>query len=233
MIRSALTSLLLLLAFPLPAQVQTKVDINDGFEGASLSDLWETIRLTPGSVEMQSNIVRVGHGAVKITLRPGDLFEPGVNGDSDSERDELLESRRYVSVEGTNYESSWSMYLPSDFPIVPARLVVAQWKEFCHEAVKVCSDDSPVLAVRYSDGLLQITQDINHHFHVLYEAKRDIRSKWLDLRFRTKFTSERTGRIEAWIDKQKVVDFTGVTANKESNESGYTTPGHFFFKMGL
>ena len=58
-------------------------------------------------------------------------------------------------------------------------------------------------------------------------------SQWLDLRFRTKFTSERTGRIEAWIDKQKVVDFTGVTANKESNESGYTSPGHFFFKMGL
>ncbi len=233
MIRSKLKSLLPLLALPLLAQVATAVDIHDGFEGASLGNLWQTSRLIPSSVEMQSNIVRVGHGAVKITLRPGDMFEAGANGNSDSERNELMESRNYVSVEDATYESSWSMYLPSDFPIVPTRLVVAQWKEFCHEDVKVCSDDSPVLALRYSNGLLQITQDIDHQFHVLYETKRDIRSKWLELRFRTDFTSKRTGRIEVWIDKQKVIDFTGATANRENSESGYTSPGHFFFKMGL
>jgi hypothetical protein len=41
------------------------------------------------------------------------------------------------------------MYLPSDFPIVPMRLVVAQWKQYCGGDSLPCSDDSPVLAVRY------------------------------------------------------------------------------------
>jgi hypothetical protein len=138
-----------------------------------------------------------------------------------------------VSVENATYESSWSMYLPPDFPIVPVRLVVAQWKEFCHEGVKTCSDDSPVLALRYSNGVLQIAQDIDHQFHILYETKKDLRRRWLDLRFRTTFTPQRTGHVEAWLDKRKVVDFRGATANSQSEESGYTAPGRFYFKMGL
>ena len=49
------------------------------------------------------------------------------------------------------------MYFPPDFPIVPVRLVIAQWKQDCHGAAP-CDDDSPVLALRYIDGALRITR---------------------------------------------------------------------------
>jgi hypothetical protein len=107
------------------------INVYDGFEASALSNLWETDRFTPGSVQMESDFVRAGHSAVRIRLHPNDTFEAGQHGNADSERDELLEARRLVSREDTPYEFSWSMYLPADFPIVPVRLVVAQWKQYC------------------------------------------------------------------------------------------------------
>jgi hypothetical protein len=94
-----------------------------------------------------------------------------------------------------------------------------------------------VLAVRYIGGVLRITQDIDHHFNVLYEEKRDLRGHWLDLRFQVRFTPQPTGRVKAWLRQggveKQVVDFTGPTADTESPATGYLTRGYFFFKMGL
>lgn len=231
--------LLLLLLATLPALAQTlpapgaPIDVYDGFEGPALSPLWETTPIAPGALTLQSAITRAAHGAVRITLHPRDVFEAGAGGDADSERDEILEARRLTSHENTPYEFSWSMYLPPDFPIVPVRLVVAQWKQACLDSKAPCSDDSPVLAVRYIGGVLRITQDLNHQFIVLYEEKRNLRGRWLDLRFQVRFTSQATGRVKAWLDGKQVVDFTGVTANRESAATGYTAPSFFYFKMGL
>jgi hypothetical protein len=230
---------LLLLLATVPALAQTlpapgaPVDVHDGFETPSLSSLWETSRFTSGAVEMQSAIVRAGHGAVRITVHSRDTFEAGQNGDADSERDELLEARALTSKENISYEHSWSMYLPPDFPIVPVRLVVAQWKQYCGSEPAPCSDDSPVLAVRYIGGVLRITQDLAHKQAVLYEEKADLRSRWLDLHFQVRFAPNPSGRIKAWLDGKQVVDFHGVTANAEDTATGYSSPGYFFFKMGL
>jgi hypothetical protein len=220
------------LAQSLPAP-NAPVDVYDGFEAPTLGNLWETSRFTSGAVEIQSSIVRAGHGAVRITVHSRDTFEAGQNGDADSERDELLEARALTSREATPYEFSWSMYLPPDFPIVPVRLVVAQWKQYCGSDTAPCSDDSPVLAVRYIGGVLRITQDLAHKQTVLYEEKTDLRSRWLDLRFRVRFTPNADGRIEAFLDGKRVVDFHGVTADAEDTATGYSSPGYFFFKMGL
>jgi len=209
------------------------IDVYDGFEAPTLSPLWETSRFTSGAVEMQSAIVRSGQGAVRITVHSRDTFEAGQNGNADSERDELLEARALTSHEDTPYEFSWSMYLPADFPIVPVRLVVAQWKQYCGSDSTPCSDDSPVLAVRYIGGVLRITQDLAHRQTILYEDKRDLRGRWLDLRVQARFTPQGTGRIRAWLDSKPVVDFTGPTANSETSATGYASPSYFFFKMGL
>jgi hypothetical protein len=209
------------------------IEVYDGFESPTLSNLWEDSRFTPGAVEMQSAVVRVGNGAVRITLKSRDTFEAGQKGNADSERDELLEARSLTSRENTPYEFSWSMYLPPDFPIVPVRLVVAQWKQYCGSDSVPCSDDSPVLAVRYIGGVLRLTQDLAHKQTVLYEEKIDLRGRWLDLRFQVRFSPQSTGRIRAWLDNKKVTDFTGITANSVSSATGYATPGHFYFKMGL
>jgi hypothetical protein len=188
------------------AQTVAPINVYDGFDGPVLGNLWETTRFAPGAVEMQSTFARAGQGAVKITVRSKDTFEAGQNGNADSERDELLEARNLTSKEDVTYEYSWSMYVPTDFPIVSVRLVVAQWKQYCDGDSKPCSDDSPVLAVRYIGGILRITQDIDHKNSILYEEKRDLRGHWLDLRFQVSFTPQQTGRVKAWLDGQQVVD---------------------------
>jgi hypothetical protein len=233
-LRSSTTSVFLTLASGLllaltACRKPAPIDVYDGFESPTLSSLWETSRFTSGSVQMQSTIVRAGHGAASITVHPRDTFEAGQHGNADSERDELLEARKLTSREDIPYQFSWSMYLPSDFPTVPVRLVVAQWKQYCGSDSAPCSDDSPVLAVRYIAGVLLITQDIEHHHIVLYQQKRDLRGRWLDLRF----PPRSTGRISAWLDNQQVVDYTGVTANPETTATGYASPSYFYFKMGL
>src|SRR5882724_3337586 len=69
------------------------LDVYDGFETPDLSKVWSTDRFAPGAVEMQSNIFRAGHSAVEITVRTNDKFEAGINGNSDSERAELLKGK--------------------------------------------------------------------------------------------------------------------------------------------
>jgi hypothetical protein len=62
-----------------------------------------------------------------------------------------------VSKEDMTYEYSFSDFIPSDFPIVPIRLVIAQWKQDCSGNAP-CDNDSPVVAVRYVSGVLRITR---------------------------------------------------------------------------
>ena len=212
----------------------TPLNVYDGFESAKLSALWDSSRFADGAVESESSIVRAGHSALRITLRANDVYERGRNGNRESERDEVLESRALYSHQDTLYKFSWSMYLPPDFPIVPVRLVIAQWKQDCVGGESApCSDDSPVLAVRYVGGFLRITQDIDRKRIVLYEEKRALRGSWLDLRFRVRFTPRNAGHVQAWLNGKQVVDHRGVTANSESASTGYPRPGDFYFKMGL
>lgn len=213
------------------------MDVYDGFDSPTLSNLWETSRFALGAVVMEQDVIRAGRGAAQITLRPRDMFEAGQNGNTDSERDELLEARRLVSHENVAYEYSFSMYFPKDFPIVPTRLVIAQWKQYCPGLLEnvsgPCSDDSPVLAVRYIDGEQRITQDIGKHFVMLCQEKSEFRGRWLDFRIQARFTPHADGRVKVWLDKKQLVDYAGVTADEENKNTGYANPSYFYFKMGL
>jgi hypothetical protein len=230
--RCVILVLVLLSTLPLRAQSQP-VDIYDGFESPTLSSLWETSRFAPGAVELQSRIVRNGHGAVKISVHSNDKFEAGINGNSDSERAELMEARTLVSKDDDADEYSFSIFFPPDFPIVPTRLVVAQWKQYCPESIPICSDGSPVLAIRYIGGVLRITQDLEKKFIVLYQQKTDLRNRWLDFKFHVRFSPNQNGRVKVWLDAKQLVDFKGITANSENSATGYPNAGHFYFKMGL
>ncbi len=210
------------------------IDVYDGFETPTLSKLWSTDRFAPGAVQMQTNVFRAGRSAVQITVRSNDKFEAGINGNSDSERAELLEAKKLTAKEGEVYESSFSMFFPKDFPIVPVRLVIAQWKQYCPEGGN-CSDDSPVLAIRYIGGVLKITQDFgsNRPTRTLYQEPGEFRNRWLDFKFQTRFTTNDNGRIKAWLNDKQIVDFTGPTANPENATTSYPNPSRFYFKMGL
>jgi hypothetical protein len=227
--------LLLLLATSV-SQAETKsspgIDVYDGFEATGLSKVWDTDRFVAGAVTIQTNIARAGHGAARITVHANEKFEAGINGNSDSERAELLEAKKLTSRENVTYEHSFSMFIPADFPIVPKRLVIAQWKQYCPEGGN-CFDDSPVLAVRYISGVLKVTQNISKKETILFEKKDEYRNRWLDFKFEVRFSTNDTGRVKAWLGDQQIVDFTGTTAYPETAETSYAHPSRFYFKMGL
>ena len=218
-----------------PAGAQAAgIDVYDGFETPALSKLWSTDRFVAGAVSMQTNFVRSGQSAAQITVHAGEKFEAGINGNKDSERAELREgTKQLVSKESVNYEQSFSVFFPTNFPMVPVRLVIAQWKQYCSDGGN-CSDDSPVLAIRYISGTLKITQNIHsNHEMVLYQEKAEFRGRWLNFKFQVRFTPEENGQIKAWLDGKQVVDYRGVTANPENAVTGYPSPSYFYFKMGL
>lgn len=232
------------------------MDVYDGFEAGAISSLWDATTLSmPGAITLESTIVRAGHGAVRVEVHSRDHFRLGKDGDPDTERDEIREAVGLESREGTPYEYSWSMYLPPDFPIVPVRLVVAQWKQNClspaafvahiqqiagEQAARTaqlgrvpCDNNSPPLAIRYIGGVLLVTRSLGDTKIPLWQDERDLRGHWIDFRVQARFTPQPTGRVKVWIDGKQVVDYTGVTANAEPPTSGYLSPSIYFFKFGL
>jgi hypothetical protein len=202
----------------------------DGFESRKLSKIWSTLRMNQNSLEFQSDIVRKGKQAAKITLRSNDTFEAGNAKSAPNERDELLQVGDYAPHEGLYYEYKFSMFLPADFPIVSSRLVIAQWKQFCPSGAQ-CSDDSPVLAIRYVGGELYITLQTDYGVKKLYRLNDEIRNRWLDFSFRIRFSRLNDGEIEASLNENQIINYKGVTSYSESR--GYPEKNRYYFKMGL
>ena len=144
--------------------------VYDNFEGTSLSKLWDTTKFVKGSVQIQSHIVHSGQRAVAVTLHEGEKFEAGNATSEPSERAELLEAENLLSKENANYEYAFSMFIPADFPIVPTRLVLAQWKQNCKQ--ETCSDAHPVLALRYENGVIIITMQTSKEKKTIYSLNR-------------------------------------------------------------
>lgn len=209
---------------------KSQVNVCDDFEASKLSKIWSEDRMVSNALELQSEIVRKGSGAAKITLRSGDIFEAGDEKSKNSERDELRETKKLESAEEKTYEYSFSFFLPVSFPIVPTRLVIAQWKQHCGDNPG-CSDDSPVLALRYVSGKFSIVMQTDTGKTTLYETHDEIRNKWLDFKFVTRFSRLANGSTEAWLNQEHIISYHGVTCY--SSKKGYSNPGHFYFKMGL
>jgi hypothetical protein len=204
--------------------------IYDGFENAGLSNKWSDTRIEPSSFEIESEIVRKGNSAAKITLKYGDKVEFGYGKNKDSERDELLERRSLYAIEGKEYEYLFSMFLPDSFPIMPVRLVIAQWKQDCPFCD--CSEYSPVLAIRYVSGRMFITIQTDSMRHELYSTNEEIRDKWLDFRFKVRFSKDKTGEIIGYLDNNEIINFKGVTSYS-NNCRILSTKNKYYFKMGL
>ena len=205
-----------------------KQEIYDGFEKKTLSDIWSKKKFEPKAVEIQSDIVRKGKSAVKITIHKGDKAEKSP-GSKTSERAELLERKDLGPQEGKDYSYSFSMYLPKDFPIVPTRLVLAQWKQ--DDEYDKAIVDNPILALRYVNGKLYITLQTDEEKRKIFETEEEIRGKWLDFKFNIKFTRIKSGFVKVWMNKKKIVDYKSVTAYSE--KYGYPKLSKFYFKMGL
>jgi hypothetical protein len=209
---------------------QFKLHVYDGFEDSKLSKIWTNSRMEQNAFEVQSEIVHRGKYAAKITLKYGDKVEIGKGKDKDSERDELLESRKLYAVEDIRYEYQFSMLLPDSFPVLPVRLVIAQWKQDCPFCS--CRSYSPILALRYESGRLFMTLQTDSVRHELYSTNEEIRGHWLNFRFLIRFSKGKNGEVTTFLDNKKVVDYKGVTSYPNDCRI-LSTKNKYFFKMGL
>jgi hypothetical protein len=209
---------------------KNKITVYDGFEGSELSKIWSTGRMELHSFEIQSKIVRSGNSAAKITLRTGDVVEAATNKDKSTERDELQEHSVLFSIEKTTYVFQFSIFLPDTFPIVPTRLVLAQWKQYCPTGP--CSNYSPVLALRYRSGKMFITLQTDSIRHTLWELKKEIRNQWLDFMFQVRFSRNSDGEVLAFLNGTEVVQYKGVTSYPDTYWY-FPFRNRYYFKMGL
>lgn len=209
---------------------QFNLNVYDGFEDSKLNKIWTNTRMEQNAFEIQSKIAHCGKSAAKITLRYGDKVEINDGKDKDSERDELMESRRLYAVEDIKYEYQFSVFLPDSFPILPVRLVIAQWKQDCPFCS--CMNYSPILALRYMSGRLFMTLQTDSVRHELYSTKDSILGHWLNFRFLIRFSKGKNGEIITYLDNKKIVDYKGVTSY-ENDCRILSTKNKYFFKMGL
>jgi len=202
-------------------------DINDGFESDSLSNIWTNDKFIPEALCFQSQYVHSGKKAAKLILKPGDQIDEEKG--TILERAELKESKKLSAVENSTYEYSFCILLPPDFPIVPTRLVIAQWKQDCKSGD--CDPDNPVLALRYVSGKFYITLQTEPERTNLFTQEETILNVWNDFKFQVKFSRLQDGMIKAWLNGKQIIDYNGATAYSKSY--GYSNPGIFYFKMGL
>lgn len=204
-------------------------ELYDGFEEKELSEIWSHNKFEEGAIKIQSEIVRKGKSAVQITIHKGDKIEQGDANSKTSERNELLERKEFGPIENEEYSYSFSIFISDNFPIVPTRLVLAQWKQ--SEDNENSLINNPILALRYINGKLFITLQTNEKRNKIFSTREDIKGKWIDFVFYVKFTREEKGFVKVWMNEKQIVDYDGVTAYSE--KYNYPKPGHFYFKMGL
>ncbi len=223
-------SLFLLCLLSITACKNKPIDVYDDFEAPSLKNIWSTDRMESHSFEIQSQIKRKGKSAAKITLRTGDVVEAGNDSSLASERDELEEISSLESVNDITYEYQFSMFLPDSFPVVNTRLIIAQWKEKC--PASYCSDDSPIIAIRYRSGKLFITLNTDSGRQKLFETSEEIKNRWLDFRFQIKFSKHADGKIIAFLNEKNIINYDGIRSYSEIR--GYDSEhNRYYFKMGL
>ncbi len=214
----------------LTKNLYSQLPVHDDFEAPTLNKIWATDRMVDSSFTIQHRIVRRGNGAAMITLKSRNVFEAGKNGNKDSERDELRESNKLISLEEHVYEYRFSLFLPDSFPVVPVRLVIAQWKQSCG-GNPLCDDDSPVLAIRYRGGRLFITHQNDTGQATIFSTTEEVRNRWLDFIFKVKFTRQAGGFIQTWLNDKLIVNYSGITAY--TSKKGYAAKSYFYFKTGL
>lgn len=206
------------------------IHVHDGFESSNLSWMhWSRGRFVKGAVVTEEEFVRSGHRALAITVSDGDRYEAASDSGAATERDELMESWWLYSHMGHIYVYSFSIYLTKDFPLTSQRLVLAQWRQLCE--ARRCRPDYPILAIRYDAGRIKVNRKDEKGTELLYQGDEDIRGRWLDFRFVTRFDSTSSGSVDATLNGQTIVHYRGATTFQPAH--GYPEHGLVYFKTGL
>ena len=204
--------------------------VYDGFESPHLNRLyWLDCRFEPGAVVSEERVVRSGRRALAITVHSGDRPEAASDQGVATERDEIMEAWWLFSRAGRSYVYSFSLFLPTNLPQTSERLVIAQWRELCESSP--CVPDNPVLALRYESGRLEVTRNDEAGKRLLYQGTEDVRGKWLDFRFITRWDSTTKGMVEATLDGRGILSYRGPTLYQPGH--GHPRRALIYFKTGL
>src|SRR5262245_41791279 len=201
-------------AGPIPQRV-------DGFESGSLADFWRPGsqgRYEPWSIVISPDYARSGKRSARITVKEGDIEQLGDDGKS-TERAEVDSGN--LPLLGRDAWHGFSLLLPPDFPVVDNRLVISQVKQSDVEG-------SPLLGQRFRAGrhTLTIRPPGASGSGKTYRLP-DLRlGQWADMVYHIRYSTGEDGRIEVWMDGQRVVSYNGPTASKQGND-------RFYHKVGL
>ena len=215
-------SIWLALVFSSTVACGQPLSLKDDFETGELSPIWATDKLANSALCHISSPTRTGNGALSVTLAPYDKAEFTKAGNI-TERAELMEASAVRLKMGVEAWYAFSFLLPSDFPIVKTRLVIAQWKQACLD----CSlKRSPMVSLRYIDQELKVYIENMKGRGKLFQEKMDLLNRWVDMVFRIMPKADGDGILQVWMDGRQIVDYQGALGFTDNKEETY-------FKMGL
>ena len=198
------------------------ISLRDDFGSETLASIWNTDRLAKNALKHVISPNRTGSGAVEITLYPHAKAATGRDGNL-TERAELTEETAVRLCMGMEVWYAFSFLLPSDFPIVDTRLVLAQWLQECKDCTK---KHSPMVSLRYYGGILRVYVMSDRGKRRPYKQELDLRNKWVDMIFRIVPKTNKKGSLQVWMDSNQIASYRGALGHKDDKD-------RFFFKMGL
>ena len=198
------------------------ITLVDDFDTGVLSSIWTTKKLSENALRHISSPTRTGQGAIEISVFPGAQTEIGGDGQF-TERAELREAPDVRLKIGMESWYAFSFFLPSDFPIVKTRLVIARWKQSFNNPSK---DRSPMVSLRYMDGKLRVDIARDRGKRKVFIDKMDLLSRWVDMVFRLKPEPNKDGLLQVWKDGKLIVDYRGPLGFRDDEDEIY-------FKLGL
>lgn len=195
----------------------------DGFENGALADFWlpgnyGSGLYEPGTVVVSEDYARSGRRSARLTVKKGDVERTG-DGGQKVERTEL-DSGHYPFL-GRDVWYGFSFLLPPDFPVIDTRLVLSSVKQSDVEG-------SPLIGQRFRAGRHTLSirppgASGSGQVHRLPELRL---GRWLDMVYHVRYAHGDDGRIEVWMDRERVVSYAGPTAARDRAD-------RFYHKVGL
>lgn len=209
--------------YPLTPQPPAVPRLSDGFEADRIAPFWLPSHYgsglhVPGSVSISTEQARSGTRSARLVLREGNVDAMGDDGQH-VERTEI--DSGHHPLLGADVYYGFSEMIPTGFPIVPTRLVIAQVKQSDVEG-------SPLIGQRFVAGVhyLTIRPPGASGSGRKYPLPPIRPGRWFDMVYHVRYSEGDDGLIEVWMDGVLVVLHQGPTASK-------TAANRFYHKVGL